>query len=130
MRTIRVFGCLTAAFAVSALAAESAWAAIEYDSPIHPAQALGHATNVHAFSGGGVVIACPVLTANTGEEIGKVPTAEAKNPTANSPTLTTHPIYGGPGAAEECRGKFGAGADLKAEVRTRGCNFVTHALKP
>src|SRR5437899_1628055 len=130
MRMIRIFACLTATFALSALGAASASAAVEFDSPIHPAEVKSLNTNVQGFNGSGVVIACPRLAADTGEEIGKkITEGEATNPKENKPTLNVHPIYGGPAASEECRGTLGIGS-FQVEVRTKGCNFVTKAFKP
>jgi hypothetical protein len=109
--------------AVSAVAAASALAAPEFKAASYPVEWKGTATNIHAFSGGGVVIACREATFNTNEELGNDPVAEAKNPTANSPALVTHPIY------KNCQGSLAAGT-FEVEVKSKFCNFRMHAVKP
>src|SRR5437588_9573969 len=99
MRTIRFLGCLVAVFAVGAVTAASAVANPEFDAAMYPVEWKGTATNIHAFSGGGQVIACRKATFNTNEEIGKVGAGkEATNPKKNSPQLISSPdIYRMPG---------------------------------
>src|SRR5438046_95506 len=123
MRTIRLFSCLAALLAVSAVTAASAAASPEFDSSSYPAEVKAKQLNIQAFNGGGVIIACEKLTTNTNEEIGKVKPAEATNPTKNSPTLIVHPIY------SVCFGTLGAGS-FPVEVKTTGCNYKVHAAKP
>lgn len=102
--------------AVTAVAAASAVANPEFHAAIYPAEWKGTATNVHAFSGAGVVIACKKASFNTGEE-------KAVNPTTNSATLTVHPKY------EECQGSLTVGISA-VEARTTGCNYRLHAAAP
>src|SRR5207253_4900631 len=124
MRTIRFLGCLVAVFAVGAVTAASAEANPEFDAAMYPVEWKGTATNIHAFSGGGQVIACRKATFNTNEEIGKVGAGkEATNPKKNSPTLIVHPTY------TECRGTLAAGG-FPVTVKTEGCNYRLHAAAP
>src|ERR1700716_3995599 len=104
MRMIRIFACLAAAFAVSALTAASASAAIENDAETHPVEVkskqcdgsgletTGHGC-VQGFHGTGINIACKKLSTNTNEEINKMGAGkEAANPKVNSATVLVHPI--------------------------------------
>src|SRR4030081_3833076 len=109
MRTIKILACLVAVFAMGLVTAASALAAPEFDAASYPAETKSESINPQGFNGGGVVIVCPVLTANTNEEIGNVPAAEAVNTTKNSPTQVTHPIYGGATPATKCKGTLVAG---------------------
>jgi hypothetical protein len=115
--------CLVAVFAVGAITATSAWAAPEFDSAAYPVEQKATQTNIQGFNGGGVVIACKNFTANTNEEIGKIPGNEAVNPTKNSATLIVHPIY------TNCRGTVAAGS-FPVTVATEGCNYKVHAAAP
>src|SRR5438309_9038934 len=124
MKRVRLIGLsLMMVCGASAATAAPAAANPEFDAAMYPVEWKGTATNIHAFSGGGVVIACREATFNTNEELGNDPVAEAKNPTANSPTLVTHPIY------KNCQGSLAAGT-FEVEVKSKFCNFRMHAVKP
>ena len=88
MKRIRLIGLsFTMVCALSAIVAASAAAAPEFKAGIYPVEWKGTATNIHAFSGGGQVIACRKATFNTNEEIGKVGAGkEATNPTKTPPS--------------------------------------------
>jgi len=117
MRTIRILACLAAVFAVSAVTAASAAAAPEFDAASYPVEEKGTGTNIQAFNGGGVIIACTEFTANTNED------AKSANPTKNSPTLKVHPKY------SNCRGTIAAGS-FPVTVETAGCDYKVHAATP
>src|SRR5438132_11781394 len=104
MKRVRLIGLsLMMVCGASAATAAPAAANPEFDAASYPVEWKGTATNIHAFSGGGVVIACRKATFNTNEEIGKVGLGkEATNPKKNSPQLIVHPIY------SECRGTLAA----------------------
>jgi IPT/TIG domain len=108
---------LALAVAVSAVTAAAASANPEFDAAIYPVEWKGTNTNIHGFSGGGVVIVCRKATFNTNED------AKTPNPTKNSPTLTVHPVY------TECRGSLNVG-NFPVEARTTGCDYQLHAVPP
>src|SRR5215813_10031913 len=118
MRAMRFVACLVAVLAVALLGATSALATPEYDAAKYPQETKGTATNAQGFNGGGVVIVCPEATFNTNEEIGNDPEAEAKNTTANAPTLVEHPNYGNAPLTTPCKGTIAA-STFPVEVKTK-----------
>src|SRR5947209_5777759 len=128
LNRIRLIGLgFTLVYALSALTAASALAwPTEWDAAVYnpTAEVQRHAANTQAFSGAGVVIACPTATFNTDEAIGKLGAGkEATNPKANAATLHTHPTYGNPNVlSEECRGTLPA-TSVKVEAKANLCNY-------
>jgi hypothetical protein len=127
MKRIGVIGpVFIVAAAIAAVAAAPASSYFYgFKAAKYPAETKSKATNFHGFAITGAVSLCEEASFNTGPTESQGPNTPAANAKKPQFTLEVHPIY------KKCFLSLAALANNNpAEVKTEGCNYVTHAVKP